>query len=555
MLSYRTFLCVAWLLSVVAHGVYVSDDVTDEVELAPGADRATTKFLEGVPIYNYHMAHAGGMQPTLLELSQPKRWVIVFPDSFQDAQLDDFCDNPPGNSKCESKGHPDEGGLDFVEFTGTQGELQEVLKKHPSDKPTFVEPDMPVGLDPDDIPDDPTPAPPPKETLAEVGGDDVPSGLDRIDDATGLDGSYMFPVGSKKGAGAHVYVADTGVRTTHQDFEGRAIPYIDCTHTGQWNGGCKACNGDLNCAKDTNGHGTHFAGTIGGKKYGVAKDTAIYGVKVLNPSGYTSWIMNGLDWVASKGNKPAIWSASLGGPGKSQAKRRGLRLQLPKVVVSVAAGNNNANACDFSPAFAPAAITVGATNAQDRRASFSNYGPCLDIYAPGVGIKSTSHYNDHGERSMSGTSMACPHVSGVLAVMLGDNPSMSPAQVEALLKSTAGKGKVQDAKTGSPNLMLNSMFGPAPPTPTAPPGVYWKLKEGPCTIDAGNPKCVLSPNYPLTYGMDHACKIGMWGQVPLDVKAFNTEAGYDKLSVNGQVYSGNSGPTGVTAQGCHHMDK
>merc|ERR1712194_692444 len=237
-----------------------------------------------------------------------KQWVIMFPDSFSDAQLKDFCDNPPGNSKCESEGHPDEGGLDFVEFTGTEGELKEVLKKHPSEKPRFVEPDMAVGLIPDIEEKDMS------DALVEVGVGDVPWGLDRIDDATGLDGSYHFPAGSKEGAGAHVYVADTGVRTTHQDFEGRAIPYIDCAKSGP----CTACNGNVNCAKDANGHGTHCAGTIGGKKYGVAKRVAIYGTKVLNPSGWTSWIMNSLDWVASKGNKPAIWSASLGGSGTSQ---------------------------------------------------------------------------------------------------------------------------------------------------------------------------------------------------------------------------------------------
>ena len=201
MVSYRASLCVVWVLSAVANAdcgldgdgqstcpdqatllqakaqVDVSDDVIDEVELAPGTDRATTKFLEGVPIYNYHMAHAGSMQPSLLELSQPKQWIIMFPSNFSDAQLNSFCDNPPGNSKCESKGHPDEGGIDFVEFTGTQGELKEVLKKHPSDKPRFVEPDMTVEIDPD-MEDEVI-----GDALVEVG--EVPSGLDRIDDATG----------------------------------------------------------------------------------------------------------------------------------------------------------------------------------------------------------------------------------------------------------------------------------------------------------------------------------------------------------------------------------
>jgi hypothetical protein len=250
--------------------VAMRTDVEKEVQLFADADPATTKIIAGVPVYNYHMAHAGGMNPSLLELSQTKPWNIFFDKKMSDADLKKFCDDAPGGAKCKSMGHPSEGGIAFVELDGTEEQLKEALKKHPEVKKDFVEPDLEIKLgDPKEkhefIKDD--------GALLEEQQSSPPWGLDRIDAATGKDSSYTTESG-REGDGAHVYIADTGIRTTHQDFEGRAIPYIDCL-----SGSCRACNGDSSCAYDRQGHGTHCAGTVGGKKYGVAKSTKLYAVK------------------------------------------------------------------------------------------------------------------------------------------------------------------------------------------------------------------------------------------------------------------------------------
>jgi len=253
----------------------------------------------------------------------------------------------PGNSVCAAQGHPSEGGIAFVEFKGTEAELAEILRKHPHVRPEFIEPDAEVAAIPDL-----------DEHVDDMGVAGVASwGLDRIDDPTGMDGSYSLPAGSKEGAGVHVYIADTGIRTTHIDFGGRAIPTIDCTKGGT----CEECNGASECAFDTHGHGTHCAGTVGGNLYGVAKKTTLHAVKVLNPSGYTSWILKSLDWVSTKGSKPAVWSASLGGSGVQPSYEKAFQKAIQSgVMISVAAGNSNADACNFSPAYAASAITAGA---------------------------------------------------------------------------------------------------------------------------------------------------------------------------------------------------
>jgi hypothetical protein len=227
---------------------------------------------------------------------------------------------------------------------------------------------------------------------------------------------------------------------------------------------------DVNCAGDTNGHGTHCAGTIGGKKYGVAKKTALYSLKVLNPSGSDAAIIASLDYVMSKGNKPAVWSASLGGPGtRHMYADTFIKAKAANVLISVAAGNSNADACHFSPAFAPAAITVGATQIGDTRASFSNYGTCIDIFAPGKNVLSAWWNSDTASKSISGTSMACPHVSGVAALIYADFPGVQAADVEYNIKDMAGKQLVKDPKAGSPNLMLHvPSWAPGSPIKTMP---------------------------------------------------------------------------------------
>merc|ERR1711972_591611 len=183
----------------------------------------------------------------------------------------------------------------------------------------------------------------------------------------------------------------------------------------------KECNGDLSCAGDRQGHGTHCAGTAAGETFGVAPTAAVGSVKVLSDqgSGSWSWSYYALDWLATNPTRPAIASMSLGGSGTQQAMRDAVDgATNAGVVVVVAGGNSNSDACRFSPAFVPSAITVGSTTSRDARSSFSNYGSCTNIWAPGSDVKSAGHRSDTATATFSGTSMACPHVSGGAALVL-----------------------------------------------------------------------------------------------------------------------------------------
>merc|ERR1712087_324346 len=200
------------------------------------------------------------------------------------------------------------------------------------------------------------------------------------------------------------------------------------------------CNGDMSCAGDMQGHGTHCAGTAAGVSYGVAPSAAVKSVKVLSDSGSGSWSWSyyALDWLASNPTRPAVASMSLGGSGTQQAMADAVEAAVNSgVVVVVAGGNSNSDACRFSPAFVPSAITVGSTTSTDTRSSFSNYGSCTNIWAPGSNVVSADHRSDIGTRSLSGTSMACPHVSGAAAIILDADPSMKPSAVLDQMLGTA----------------------------------------------------------------------------------------------------------------------
>ncbi|GAA1545596.1 hypothetical protein GCM10009730_63350 [Streptomyces albidochromogenes] len=267
-------------------------------------------------------------------------------------------------------------------------------------------------------------------------------GLDRIDQpALPLDKSYTSP--DSGGTGVRVYVIDTGIRTSHQDFGGRASSGWDFVQN------------DAN-AQDGNGHGTHVAGTVAGAKYGVAKKAKVIGVRVLDTEGggTTSQVIAGIDWVTKNAKKPAVANLSLGGWANAQLDAAVRNSIASGVTYTVAAGNDGLPAKLFSPARVAEAVTVGATDVKDARASFSNWGPALDVFAPGASITSTWNTGDTATKTISGTSMAAPHTAGAAALYLAGHTTATPAQVGAALTAGAVKGKVKTGGIGSPNLLL-----------------------------------------------------------------------------------------------------
>ncbi|MFD4479014.1 S8 family peptidase [Streptomyces sp. NPDC058471] len=272
----------------------------------------------------------------------------------------------------------------------------------------------------------------------------APWGLDRIDQTSlPLSGTYTYP--DTAGSGVTAYVIDTGVRITHSEISGRAVNGYD------------AVDGD-STAQDGNGHGTHVATTIAGKTYGVAKKAKIVAVRVLdnNGSGTTAGVIAGIDWVTSNhaAGAPAVANMSLGGGASTTLDNAVKNSIADGVSYAVAAGNEGVNASSSSPARVPAAITVGATSNTDAKASWSNYGSVLDIFAPGVSITAGWNTSDTATNTISGTSMATPHVAGAAAVYLAGHSSATPAQVASALVNGATTGKVTSPGTGSPNRLL-----------------------------------------------------------------------------------------------------
>lgn len=273
-------------------------------------------------------------------------------------------------------------------------------------------------------------------------------GLDRIGQrALPLNGRYTYP--DQAGAGVRAYVIDTGIRTTHQEFQGRASHGYDAVN-------------DDPIANDCNGHGTHVAATIAGRTFGVAKQARVIGVKVLGCDGFAvgESVIAGIDWVTENGVRPAVVNMSLGAVGQNPVEEQAIRRSIAAGFTYVlAAGNSGVDACNFTPARLPEAITVAATDRFDARAVYprwqSNHGRCVDIWAPGADVQSASFNSDIATEVRGGTSMAAPHVAGAAALRLGANPNATHQQVrDALVNGATTTANLRDIRFGSPNRLL-----------------------------------------------------------------------------------------------------
>lgn len=265
-------------------------------------------------------------------------------------------------------------------------------------------------------------------------------GLDRIDQKNlPLDSAYSY---SQTGSGTTAYIVDTGILSTHQQFSGRVLSGYTAISDG---------NGTSDC----HGHGTHVAGTVGGSTYGVAKNVSLVPIRILgcDGSGASSNVIAGLDWILKNGKKPAVVNMSLGGEANASLDSAVENLFNNGYVMVVAAGNSNTDACSTSPARVSKAITVAATDSTDTRASYSNYGSCVDIFAPGSQINSSWIGSNTATKVLNGTSMATPHVVGVVAEMLQSTPTTTPQTISTNLLNQASSNVVKNP-SGSPNRLL-----------------------------------------------------------------------------------------------------
>merc|ERR1719422_2491024 len=442
---------------------------------------------------------------------QAEDYVVLFTDGTTNADISAFC-----GGACPLMGHPDQGG---VAFAAVKGKSQmDALMAQPSSmtaKVSLVEPDEEEHMI-EDIQSE--------TALASWG-------LERVG----------VPTRPNAGRGQTIYIQDTGIRSSHSDFGGRSSPAIDLT-----SGSVEVCSsGSTTCAGDRQSHGTHCAGTAAGATYGVASEATLKAVKTLSDqgSGARSWQFAAIDWVTTNGVKPSVISMSLGGSGADAGYTTSIgAASNAGITVVVAAGNSNSDACNFSPAFTPLAITVGSTTDQQTRSSFSNYGSCVQIWAPGSGILSAGISSDTSSSTKSGTSMACPHVSGGAALVLERNPTFKAPQVLEELLGTAWTDEISGLFGSDTNKELFVGEGGAPqpaPTPAPAPG-SWSISGSGCSASGG---CIQSNNHPGSYSNNEACSIQVH-EVDLTVDAFSTESRYDILTMSdGAAYSGTSGPS------------
>jgi len=471
--------------------------------------------VANVPIVNYHyrtlQVEVGGAA-----VADTFDWIVKFKDGVEDEQLANFCGN-----ECSLVGHPGRGGVPLVTVRATEKKLAQMLEAQPGIA-EFVEPDSPVYA----------------EALEEQQAN-APWGH----------GAINLPLAQYTGKGSHIYVMDTGIRVTHQDFGGRAIPTVDTMDTGS----VTECDpGDSSCASDDNSHGTHVAGTAGGATYGVAKEAVLHAMKVCCSSGTN--INGGMDWLAQFAQKPAVMTMSLGSYTTPDSSRVAVDAVVNSgVTVVVSAGNRGTDSCLKSYTFIASAIGAGSSTSTNARSSFSNFGTRNAIFAPGSSIVSADYGSDTGSSSKSGTSMAAPHVAGAAALLLEENPTLLAGEgVRSALQARATAGALTGLQVGDPNLLLNvgepytGPPTPAPPTPAPPPSGTFEVTAGTGCTTTGN--CIQSNNHPSDYGNDEGCTISAW-DVALTVDAFSTESGYDILTMGGTAYSGSSGPPSGTYSG------
>jgi len=461
--------------------------------------------VAGVPILNYRYRHlqvtAAGAEADTFD------WIVKFKKGVEDDMLNKFCDH-----QCSLVGHPGRGGVPLATVHATEKKLEQMLEAH-AGIVEFVEPDSPVYA----------------EAMVET-QNTAPWGHATINLA-----QAQFT-----GRGTHIYVMDTGIRVSHLDFGGRAVPTVDTIAGG---GSVTECDpADTFCASDGDGHGTHVAGSAGGTTFGVAKEAVIHAMKVCCGGGTN--INGGMDWLAQFAQKPAVMTMSLGSYTTPESSRVAVDAVVNSgVTVTVSAGNRGTDSCLKSYTFIASAIGVGSSTSTNARSGFSNFGVCNAIFAPGSDIRSASKDSDRGTATMSGTSMAAPHVAGAVALLLEEDPTLVAGEgVRSALRARATADALSSLREGDPNLLLNVGVegGPATPGPTwapAPtpaPGT-WSIRGSGCEMDGA---CVQSKNYPLNYGSNEACSIELGG-IPLAVDGdFATERNYDKLVIDGVEYHG-----------------
>lgn len=401
-------------------------------------EKASGRHIGGVPVFNYDQVRGNGD----VSATSQTDWVVVMKSGVSDIQIQSLCDS---TKQCKMVGHPGQGGVPFFEMHGSERDLEEVLQRA-GDEADFVEPALFLDFQPETIEED--------MSASTWGLNRIGSSRDSRD---------------AQGRGVHLYVFDTGVRASHVEFSGRVVPSLDMTIGKD----PVICNGDLDCARDDRvGHGTHCAGIAASDSYGVAPLATVYAVKVLGDYGVNpwDWTYGGVDWLILNKQFPAVASMSLGSPMRVAALKPAMdALVNSGITVVVAAGNDNKDACGHSPAWVPSVITVGATTASDAKSSFSNFGPCTDIWAPGSNIMSTGFRSDTEKYALSGTSMACPFVSGGAALLLEKNPDWSPAKLrEHMMANTVDYAISGLIWSDTNKLLYVSPDGPPPTPPPAP---------------------------------------------------------------------------------------